>query len=46
MIEKRRSLWEKLTGKNTMSKDEEIVVILKNIIETDPDIKLIELIAG
>lgn len=37
MISKRRSLWEKLTGKNKMSTSEPIVACIQAILGTEPD---------
>jgi hypothetical protein len=39
MVEKRRSFLEKLTGKNKMTPDEEILSIIRAIVEREPDFK-------
>lgn len=43
MIDKIRSLKEKLMGKNLMVENEEIVMILKRIVENEADMKLLRI---
>jgi hypothetical protein len=43
IIEKHRSLKEKLTGKNQMAEHEEILAILKGIIESEPDMTFLRI---
>jgi hypothetical protein len=37
MVTKRRSLWQKLTGQNKLSKNEPIIVAVLSILQTEPD---------
>ena len=37
MIEKHRSLWDKLTGKNKLAPDEAILAIIRSIVAHEPD---------
>jgi hypothetical protein len=37
MIEKHRSFWEKLTSKNQMAPDDTLLLIIRGIIEAEPD---------
>jgi len=39
MVEKYRSLWEKLTGKNKMSESDELLAVIPEILEAEPDFK-------
>ena len=39
MIEKHRSMWEKLTGKNQASRSDPIFAIIRDILEREPDFK-------
>jgi hypothetical protein len=41
MVEKRRSLMEILTGKNRMTENEEIVSILRCVVQSEPDMKFL-----
>jgi len=43
MVEKHRSLKEKLTGKNQLAENEEIISILKRLVEDAPDMKFIRI---
>lgn len=39
MIEKHRSMWEKLTGKNKILRNDPIFMIVQKILELEPDFK-------
>lgn len=39
MVEKHRSLWEKLTRTNDLSKDDEMLTMIWEILQTEPDFK-------
>ena len=39
MIEKRRSVWEKLAGKNEMSEADEMMRVVRKILSMEPDFK-------
>lgn len=43
MIEKQRSMWEKLTGKNKILDNDPIFTIIQKILEREPDFKNIRL---
>ena len=43
MIEKHRSLWDRLTGKNAMSWDEAIIAILREILQDEADFQNVRL---
>jgi hypothetical protein len=37
MVEKRRSVWEKLNRKNEMSETDEVMVIIREVLKKEPD---------
>jgi hypothetical protein len=39
MVEKHRSLWEKLSGKNKLSRSDPIFAIIQEILKLEPDFK-------
>lgn len=39
MTEKSRSIWEKLTGTNKLAEDDELLALILEILETQPDFK-------
>ena len=39
MVEKRRSLWEKLSGKNKISLNDPIFAVIRNVLERENDFK-------
>jgi hypothetical protein len=41
MVEKHRTLWDKLAGKNRLREDDEFLEILKEIVSNDPGMELI-----
>jgi hypothetical protein len=41
MVQKRRSLWEKLSGANRLSKHDGFIGILKEILSNEPDLQLV-----
>jgi len=43
MVEKRRSLWQKLSGNNKMSDSDDMVNIIHEIIDNEPDLKNVRL---
>jgi hypothetical protein len=43
MIEKQRSLMEKIIGKNRMAENEELIGVLRRIVEKEPDMKFLRI---
>lgn len=39
MVEKRRSVWEKLTGKNEMNAGDDMLQVIHGVVENEPDFK-------
>jgi hypothetical protein len=43
IIEKHRSLKEKLTGQSPMSENEDIIGVLRRIVDSEPDMKFLRI---
>jgi hypothetical protein len=41
MVEKHRTLWEKLSGSNRLGEHDEFLAILKDIVASEPDLQLV-----
>ena len=46
MVEKRRSLWERLAGREQMTADDELLRTLRSILEAEPDIRDVRVESG
>jgi hypothetical protein len=41
MIQKHRTLWERISGRNQLSEHDEFLAILKHIVVSEPDLRLV-----